>query len=399
LQTKTWNFSEIEIINLFLNIKMILIISIFFMFSAALANPILPEKLIVGYPSWEECDAKVIKAAQQGVNVIIWFAINLITNEKTGIPEISGGPDYKCVAQTASYLKENNLPTIHLISIGGWNSPHPDTRNNASAYYEAWLNWNHQNANFSVGFKGFDGFDWDLEGNDDLNSKYNYFTIECLDLIGEMSQLAKKNGLIVSMAPAESYLDATTSRFDRSLKHIYPEWETLIPKFTYHGHNVYAYLIAKYGLTLIHKNQNVFTYDFVSVQFYEGYSHIEYNTTILKQNASDYLMKIIPKYLSGWQVTFEEDSDSGLKNQIIKIPKENLVIGLANGWAGDGKFILIDIDELEEAYSKLKCMDMDIRGFMFWNIVDEGKVPLNNDKEYWLASGLNSFLCTRKMKK
>ena len=377
-----------------------LIFSIFFMFSAALAtHRILPEKLIVGYPSWGECDPKVIQAAQQGVNVIIWFAINLITNDTTGMPIISGGPDYKCVAQTASYLKENNLPAIHLISIGGWNSPHPDTRNNASAYFEAWLKWNHEIANLSLGFEGFDGFDWDIEGNDDMKSIYNYFTLECLDLMGEMSQLAKKHGFIVSMAPAESYLDATTSRFDRSLKHNYPEWETLKPEFTYHGHNVYAYLIAKYGSTFIHHHKSVFTFDFVSIQFYEGYSHIEYNTTILKQNASDYLTKIIPKYLNGWQVNFEEDADSGLKNQIIKIPKENLVIGLANGWAGDGKFILIDIVELEEAYLKLKCLDMEFRGFMFWDIADEGKVPVGQDKEYWLAAGLNKFVCTRKIKK
>ena len=64
-------------------------------------------------------------------------------------------------------------------------------------------------------YVGFDGFDWDIEGNDDMNSKYNVFTTECLDLMGEMSQLAKKDGYIVAMAPAESYLDPTTTLFDR----------------------------------------------------------------------------------------------------------------------------------------------------------------------------------------
>ena len=25
-------------------------------------------------------------------------------------------------------LEEDNLPTLHLVSIGGWNGPHPDNR-------------------------------------------------------------------------------------------------------------------------------------------------------------------------------------------------------------------------------------------------------------------------------
>ena len=40
-------------------------------------------------------------------------------------------------------------------------------------------------------------------GNDDLNSPYNAFTVECLDYMGKFSQLAKeKNNYIVAMAPA-----------------------------------------------------------------------------------------------------------------------------------------------------------------------------------------------------
>ena len=84
-----------------------------------------------------------------------------------------------------------------------------------------------------------------LLGNDDVESVYNTFTWPCLDLMGHFSVLAKRAGYIVAMAPAESYLDPTTSQFDRSLSHLYPEWSDLQPNFRYHGHNTYAYLLAQ----------------------------------------------------------------------------------------------------------------------------------------------------------
>ena len=45
----------------------------------------LPSNLIVGYAGWGECDEKIVKAAQDGVNVVIWFAINLLADEETGV--------------------------------------------------------------------------------------------------------------------------------------------------------------------------------------------------------------------------------------------------------------------------------------------------------------------------
>lgn len=357
----------------------------------------VPSKVIAGYPSWSECDEKVVKAVENGVNVIIWFAINLMTNDTTGLPYITGGPDYDCVAKTVSQLNQNNFSVVNLISIGGWDAPHPDTRNNASAYFQAWVEWNKKKAKPEIGFNGFDGFDWDIEGNDVMSSANNIFTLKCLDLMGEMSQLAKKQGYVVSMAPAESYLDATTSEFNRSLLHNYPEWEKLQPNFTYHGRNCYSYLLAKYGHTIVH-DQSMFTFDFISIQFYEGYSHIEYNTSVLNQSASDYLVGVIPKYIEGWTVNFEEDPETHLKNQKVRIPEENLIVGLANGWAGDGKFILIVPSELEKTYNELKRRDIKIRGFMFWDIADEGRVPNGWNKELWLAKELNKFMNTTKEK-
>lgn len=40
-------------------------------------------------------------------------------------------------------------------------------------------------------------------------------------------------------------------------------------------------------------------------------------------------------------------------------------------------------------------MGLKIRGFMFWDIADEGIVPVGKEKELWLASGLNKFMRTR----
>ncbi len=117
--------------------------------------PELPDNLIVGYASWGECDEKIVTAVQDGVNVLIWFAINLSVNPGTGEPIVTGGPDLTCVKDIKTRLVEMNLPTVHLISIGGWNSPHPETSNSAENIYMSWVQWND-------GL--FDGFDWDIEG-------------------------------------------------------------------------------------------------------------------------------------------------------------------------------------------------------------------------------------------
>lgn len=52
-----------------------------------------------------------------------------------------------------------------------------------------------------------------------------------------------------AMAPAESYLDASTSSFDTNLLHTYDDWVTAGNNFSYHGRNCYAYILAKYGRT------------------------------------------------------------------------------------------------------------------------------------------------------
>jgi nucleoside-diphosphate-sugar epimerase len=76
----------------------------------------VPSPVIVGYASWNECDKKIIHAVEQGVNVVMWFAINLALNSSTGLPAITGGPDMDCVAYVVRSIDELGLDTLHIVS-------------------------------------------------------------------------------------------------------------------------------------------------------------------------------------------------------------------------------------------------------------------------------------------
>ena len=43
-------------------------------------------------------------------------------------------------------------------------------------------------------WEGFDGFDWDLEGNDDGKGHGNVFSTETMELVGQLSVAAKRDG-------------------------------------------------------------------------------------------------------------------------------------------------------------------------------------------------------------
>ena len=161
-----------------------------------------------------------------------------------------------------------NLPTVHMVTVGGWGAPDPVITFPAQDMWAAWKSFNAEVE--AAGLPGgFDGIDWDMEGANDPAAPSNLLAIGMLDLVGEMSQLAKKEGYIVSIVPPESYLDCTTNKFDNSLLHSYAEWEPIVD-FKYHGRNAYAYLLAKYGTS---------TFDVVTVQLYESYTHLLYNMT------------------------------------------------------------------------------------------------------------------------
>jgi len=365
----------------------------------------IPEKVIVGYANWNQCDETIVHAVEQGVNVVIWFSINLAI-DSSGNPVITGGPDMDCVATQIQTIANKQLDTIHLISIGGWNSPHPNTINTPEVMYKAWDHWNREiAARPEKGFYGFHGFDWDIEGNDTPSNPENHITVACLDLMGKMSQFAKQDEYIVTMAPAESYVDPYRNGFDRSLLHEYNEWKNTIPTFAYHGLNAYTYLLSRYG-TYIPITKNVSletstvelpTFDFITIQLYEGYSHAEYNITQLSKSPEQVISDLIQRLVKGWNINFQQDPELQYPFQEkIQIPSQRIVIGLANGWAGDGKFLLLYPDEVQRVYEMLKLQKLTPRGFAFWNILDEGKCSLlRPDEPVWLASGLNDFLKIR----
>ena len=348
--------------------------------------------LIVGYANWNQCDEKIVDAVRDGVNVVIWFSVNLLTHPVTGLPNVQGGPDLDCVADRVREIRalDGGHEVVHLLSCGGWNSPHPDTSNSAEAIYEELNRWNRLDAaRPEKGFFGFDGFDWDIEGNDDKSSPYNYFTKACLDTMGIISILAKQDGYLIAMAPAESYLDPHTSLFDRKLTHTYSEWKDLQPGFNYHGRNVYAYLVSKYGLS----ESGSPTFDFIMVQLYEGYSHTEYNLTVAKTDPAKYITDLVSRFQRGWTVPFSTDVELDYADAVVSVKPAQLVIGLANGWAGDGKFLFIAPDALKRIYAALQSENLNVRGFGFWNILDEGKAsPSDPTTPVWLAKALKDIL-------
>jgi hypothetical protein len=189
--------------------------------------------------------------------------------------------------------------------------------------------------------------------------------------------------------------------------HAYPEWSDLQPDFKYHGRNVYAYLLAKYGETVLpvtnsavtdgdgvksnsksndrnheessqSQSQNsggeeegdttVDTFDFITVQLYEGYSHVQYKTQVLHMSPALVLCDLARRLYNGWNVDFSTDREieplsfpsssssfqSALTQRVrVRVKKTQLVIGLANGWAGDGKFLLLYRDAVR-TYGRIR---------------------------------------------
>lgn len=148
----------------------------------------------------------------------------------------------------------------------------------------------------------------------------------------------------------ESYLDPTMASFDRSLLHNYPEWEPIVPNFNYHGRNTYAYILERYGKCASAEDPSQKTrdtFDFVTIQLYEGYSHAEYNTTQLRTPAAEYVASWVPAVLRGWAVDFRADAALGYPHvRRVQVQQTQLVVGLSNGWAGDGKFFLMYPEEV-----------------------------------------------------
>ena len=277
---------------------------------------LIPDKVIMGYTTsdarTQQSLDRVTRAVENGVNVLIWSFIAFQTNETTAIKclKIQGGPDLSSVRLYQTVLQEMGYgDTLHLVSFGGWNGPHLNTDFTAEELYLAWKEY---------GGDVFDGFDWDLEGEDNIEGPGNYFTIDVLNRMGEMSELAKKDGYIVAMAPMESYLDIGKESFSRYVNLPYDDdWH---PEFTYHGANVYAYILTKWQDSI----------DLISIQFYESYSHAAYSINHLGKSASDWLTEYLIYLKSngeGFYVNFGTDHDVRLGRMFVNVPINKLVVG------------------------------------------------------------------------
>lgn len=220
----------------------------------------------MGYATGRNYDRVVDAVVLDGVNVVIWSFVDIVANESNP----SGDEDVNWTG-AVGYVKTNlNLSRIasliidldssghsdvlHLTSIGGWNGRHLNSIISAIDWYDIWT------ASDASGI--FHGIDWDLEGNDDIASPDNYFPLDCLDAMINISRLMKEDGYVVTMAPPQSYLNFDDPSFGRYVNTTKDRgWHD---EFGYFGNNAYAYLLIGNSESYI---------DLISIQLYESYSN------------------------------------------------------------------------------------------------------------------------------
>ena len=136
----------------------------------------IPPKVLIGYGSNSE---KIRDAVQQGgVNIVIWSFVNFRRSDDGSVAPATG-LSLEEIKETINVLdNEGYDKVLHLMAVGGWNGKHLDPLVTAEEWFQAFLD---------VGI--FHGVDWDLEGNDNLSSIYNTFTMSTLDQMGDISRL------------------------------------------------------------------------------------------------------------------------------------------------------------------------------------------------------------------
>jgi len=349
----------------------------------------LPKQVLIGYTSGHNYTKVKQSIVNDGVNIVIWSFIDIATTPTTPnntdtstnntLGRVRTNLDLQSIASFIHQLDIDGYSNIiHLTSFGGWNGPHLDTTLSPDEWFSIW-----QNSNAS---KIFHGIDFDLEGNDNLTSIHNVFTIDCLDLMGSIITLMNDNGYIVSIAPPQSYLNINSTNFSRYVNISIPNrrWHS---DFHYFGSNVYAYLLAKYGMYI----------DLISIQLYESWSDAGMAIYHDGMKGSDYLYNFVHDLAvnnESYHVEFDQDTTLGMKAQNVSVPLSKLVIGLANGWAINNnpdsssyhKALYISGKECEVAYKRLLNDQHVPRGFMYWTIEERGK------NDVYLAKDIGQFL-------
>ncbi|KAJ1458357.1 hypothetical protein M885DRAFT_614704 [Pelagophyceae sp. CCMP2097] len=324
----------------------------------ALAPRFLPPgQLLIGYAtsrSLREGSADV--AAADGVNVIIW-SFAFLEQDEAG-PRIRATFDLSEVLKAKARMAAAGQNVAHLVAFGGWNGAHPSTSLKGEGWFDLWAAWNAENGDV------FDGIDWDLEGHDDAGAETSNLDPVVVEVVGEFSRSAKAAGFVVGMAPAQSYLDASSDEFDLALNHQpgagwKPGTNGFPETFPYAGRNAYVALIRAAG--------GVETFDFISVQLYEGYSRACFDITVGGAAAAEVVANVCRKLSTeGVRISGEPASAA------IVVPPNQLVVGFANGWADGRKFLSVAPRDIADAFAQLKGEGSEPRGVMFWVIDEEG---------------------------
>lgn len=334
----------------------------------------------MGYQDNYACNkSQTLAVVESGLNVVMWFALNLAKDATTGRPVIKEGPDPQCVADVRAAIEAKNLPTAHLISIGGWDAPHPDTSFTGEEWFKVWHEWNMALP------RPFQGFDWDLEGNDKQSSPYNEIPPEVLHIVVDMSAAAKKAGYIVTMVPPQSYFDSSTSDFNLSLLNAYPDFH---PNFHYRGLNCYAYMYAAAPPN---------TFDLVTVQLYESWSRADQALLQQGRPPAEVLEQLAKSYINGWEVDFGKNPQLRVSGRhFIKVPADKLVIGFSFGSSdGSGKMAFF-WPESAGAARAAGGASFRPRGYAYWDIQEEGTAANGTETVLYMAAGLNKFLHVRE---
>lgn len=172
-------------------------------FATAVKRPLPENNLLVGLSS--QCgNGLVEQAVRDGVNVVVWSFVSLATEDpsingalrgKTNLQRrtthqqqvvnfSSTSLDMDCIRGLIRDLDEESFTdVVHLVSVGGWNGGHLDTSFTAQEIYKSWKEF---------GGDVFHGINWDFQGNDQSDSPDNFFSKECLDKMGQISQIAEE---------------------------------------------------------------------------------------------------------------------------------------------------------------------------------------------------------------
>jgi hypothetical protein len=102
----------------------------------------LPPAVIAGYTNQANAST-ILKSVDEGANVLIWSFIELQHGAVTADPA-QGGPSASDVAAVMVGLDARNLAdsVVHLVSIGGWDAPHPTLECTGTQWWGKWKLWN-----------------------------------------------------------------------------------------------------------------------------------------------------------------------------------------------------------------------------------------------------------------